>query len=67
VTRRALDGPVMLDLARKDTPGIAAMDAAWAAKVLAGEARDAAELREWLSACGLVAEAWSAPSGVVAS
>jgi hypothetical protein len=67
MTRRALDGPVVADIAAKYTPGIAAMDAANAARALAGRARDADELREWLSLCGLVAGAWSAPSGAVAS
>ena len=61
--RRTLDGPVVGDLAAKDTPGIAAMDAAWTALVLAGWARDAAELERWLRMCGLLAERWAPPAG----
>lgn len=36
----ALGGPVVADLAAKSTPGIAALDAQWAARVLAGQAID---------------------------
>ncbi len=35
---RPLDGPVVADLAADSTPGIAALDARWAAAVLAGQA-----------------------------
>jgi len=54
--RRPLNGPVGDDLAAKDTPGIAAHDARWAAVVLAGRARDVAELRTLLYMTGLLAE-----------
>lgn len=33
-----LNGPVIIDLAADSTPGIAALDARWAATVLAGQA-----------------------------
>lgn len=33
-----LTGPVLADMARETTPGIAALDARWAALVLAGQA-----------------------------
>lgn len=60
--RRPLDGPVIRDLAKASTPGIAALDAAWAAEVLAGRASDATELHDWLTMTGLVAVPpwWSA-------
>lgn len=35
-----LTGPVVVDMARATTPGIAALDARWAALVLAGQALD---------------------------
>ncbi len=53
--RRELDGPVLDCLAEASTPGIAALDARWAAAVLAGHAADAAELRGWLRMVGLLA------------
>ena len=65
--RRALDGPVLRDLAAATGPRIAAMDAANAAKWLAGGARDAGELRDWLAMVGLLSEAWAAPAGGRAS
>ena len=56
MSRRELHGPVLADLAAKDTPGIARLDAGWAAVVLAGQARDADELRDWLHMTGLLTE-----------
>ena len=38
MNRRALDGPVLRDLAAGSTPGIARSDARHAARVLAGQA-----------------------------
>lgn len=67
MNRRDLDGPVIGDIAREYTAGIAAMDAANAAKWLAGGARDAGELTGWLKMCGLISEVWSAPAGGRAS
>ncbi len=54
VNRRQLDGPVVADLAEATTPAIAQSDARWAAAVLAGGAKDAAELRAWLRTVGLL-------------
>jgi hypothetical protein len=54
VSRRPLDGPVIADLAAAATARIAAMDAAAAAMVLGGGARNAAELRGWLEMAGLL-------------
>jgi hypothetical protein len=51
---RPLDGPVIAALAKRWGPNIAALDAAWAAMVLAGGARDAAELLDWLQMTGLL-------------
>jgi hypothetical protein len=54
VSREPFSGPVVADLAAKWTPGIAQMDARHAAAILAGAARDVAELREWLMMTGLL-------------
>lgn len=72
-----LRGPVLADLANGvafgdlDTgatgPARAAREVSDAAQALAGQARDAGELAEWLSMCGLTAEGWHAPAGVVTS
>lgn len=59
--RRVLDGPVVGDLAEVVGPHLAEHDAAWAAKVLAGYARDAAELEDWLHMTGLLAAPWAPP------
>jgi len=58
---------VVDDITKAYTPGIAAMDAASAAKFLAGGARDADELADWLKMMGLISEAWAAPAGGRAS
>jgi hypothetical protein len=52
--RRPLDGPVIADLSEASGPRIAAVDAAWAAMVLAGGAADATQLRDWLEMVGLL-------------
>lgn len=54
--RQPLDGPVIRDLAEASTPGIAKLDASWAASVIAGYSDDAAELREFLVMVGLLAD-----------
>jgi hypothetical protein len=51
-SRRPLDGPVIPFLSGR--AAVAASDARWAAVVLAGRARDAAELRDWLQMAGLI-------------
>jgi hypothetical protein len=60
-----LDGPVLRDLAAATGPRIAAMDAESAAKWLAGGARAAAELSDWLHMFGLLSESWTPPTGGV--
>lgn len=58
-----LTGPVLADMARESTAGIAALDARWAALVLAGQALDYAitpgpdeALRDVLLMVGLTGE-----------
>jgi hypothetical protein len=52
--RRPFDGPVIADLAESSTPAVAALDIAWAAKVIAGYAYDAADLLSLLRILGIV-------------
>lgn len=69
-TRPNLDGPVLAPLAKESTPGIAQLDARWAARVLAGEAAElglgADDLRQALEMTGLIAEPYR-PARRVAS
>lgn len=51
---REFDGPVIKDIAQKWSPKIAAHDVNWAARVAAGHARDAGELRDLLQMLGIM-------------